>query len=500
MKPCFTSNEVYLDFDNACESWLRGVPLFRRNKKFVTAYIALVMAPLLVLGAILKSGHTTPVSPSLHALTPDLFLLVLQITVILFVSRVTGTLFQIVHQPRVVGEMCAGIFLGPSVFGWIAPDLCARLFPSSSIGILTALSQIGLLIFMFLVGLGMNLQELKRAGNLTLLTSHASITVPFVLGSLLSVFLYPRLSDSSVSFVSFSLFMGSAMSITAFPVLARILRELHLLHTRVGTAAIACAAVDDVTGWCILAYIVVLVRSGHSGIGPWFVLLGVACFTVVMVYCVRPQLRRLEAMYAKRGELTDGALAFVLLLVLLSALCTEGLGIHLLFGAFLAGAIMPRNKQLIRYLFDRFEPVTVALLLPLFFAATGLRTSIGLLKSGEMWMYCGAIILVATAGKWGGSMLASMSSGLRWREAAGLGALMNTRGMMELVILNLGLDIKVISQTLFSMMVLMAVVTTLMTTPALRFIYRGCPAGNADPDTTGEQMQPAVRAANATAG
>lgn len=430
---------------------------------------------------------------------PDLFVLVLQVAVVLFTCRVVGRLFQIIHQPRVVGEMFAGILLGPSVLGWIAPGLSALLFPPSSLGYLNALSQIGLLIFMFLVGLEMNINELKSAGGATLLSSHASITVPFVLGSFLALFLYSRLSDDSVSFTSFSLFLGSAMSITAFPVLARILRESGMLRSRLGTVAIACAAVNDVTGWCILAYIIVLIRAGHSGTRPWFTILGVIGFALIMIYGVRPLLRRLETMYAKRGELSGGALAVLLQLVLLSALCTERLGIHLLFGAFLMGAIMPRNKHLARYLFDRFETITVTLLLPLFFVVTGLRTSITLLKGREMWMYFGMIILVATAGKFGGSMLASWLSGMQWREAAGLGALMNTRGLMELVILNIGLDVKVISPALFSMMVLMAVVTTFMTTPALKIIYRGNLARNAR-ENSNEPFQPATAEAGPATG
>jgi len=417
---------------------------------------------------------------------PDLSLLVLQVAVVLLACRVTGALFQFIYQPRVVGEMCAGILLGPTVLGWIAPAASARLFPASSIGYLNALSQLGLLVFMFLVGLGMNVSELKKSGKWTLLISHASIVVPFVLGSALALFLYPRLSDDSVSFVSFSMFMGAAMSITAFPVLARILRELNMLDTRLGTIAIACAAIDDVTGWCLLAYIIVLIRFDHSGIRPLLILLGVAGFAWIMVYGVGSQLRRLEKIYARAGRLSEGTLALVLLLVLLSALCTEKLGIHLLFGAFLMGAIMPRNKELRLYLFDRLEPITVTLLLPLFFAVTGLRTSIAVIHGREMWLCCALVLIVATVGKLGSSMLASRLSGMEWREAAGVGALMNTRGLMELVILNIGLEIKVISPALYSMMVLMAVTATLMTTPALKMIYRGAMAGSVTDDAAAD--------------
>jgi Kef-type K+ transport system membrane component KefB len=405
-------------------------------------------------------------------LTLDLFKLVLQIAVILAVCRAAGSLFRKIGQPRVVGEMFAGILLGPSLLGWMTPGISTYLFPPASLGFLNALSQIGIVVFMFLVGLGINPKELKNHGHAAVLTSHVSITAPFVLAAFLALYLYPRLSDDSVAFTSFALFMGSAMSITAFPVLARILSERDLLGSRLGTVAIACAAVDDVTGWCILAYIVVLIRSVHSTNSIWATIGGIVLFALVMIYGVRRLLAGFETWYRKRGELSENLMALMLLLVLASALTTEWLGIHLLFGSFLMGAIMPKEKKFVRYVLDRFETITVTLLLPLFFAFTGLRTNVGLVKGQEMWMYCGLIILVATVGKLGGSMIASWLSGMPLRESAGLGTLMNTRGLMELVILNIGLDIKVISPALFSMMVLMALFTTFMTTPVLAIV---CP-------------------------
>jgi len=403
---------------------------------------------------------------------PNIFTLVLQIAVILGACRVVGTLFQKIRQPRVVGEMFAGIMLGPSLLGWMAPRFETYLFPSSSLGYLNALSQVGVIIFMFLVGLGINLKELKSQGHAAVLTSHVSIVGPFVLAAALARFLYPRLSDDSVTFTSFALFMGAAMSITAFPVLARILSERGMLSSRLGTVAIACAAVDDATGWCILAYIIVLIRAAHRQTPLWLTFAGVILFALMMIYGVRRLLQGFETAYKKRGVLSDNLVASMLLLVLASALCTEWLGIHLLFGSFLMGAIMPKEQKFVRYVLDRFETITVTLLLPLFFAFTGLRTNIGLVSGSQMWIYCGLIILVATGGKLGGSMLACWITGMRLREAAGLGTLMNTRGLMELVILNIGLDIKVISPALFSMMVLMALTTTFMTTPVLELI---CP-------------------------
>ncbi|MGA3350995.1 MAG: cation:proton antiporter [Candidatus Sulfotelmatobacter sp.] len=402
----------------------------------------------------------------------DLFKLVLQLTVILAVCRVVGSLFRKFGQPRVVGEMFAGILLGPSLLGWILPGVSAYLFPPASLGFLNALAQIGVVVFMFLVGLGINPKELKNHGHAAVLTSHVSITMPFVLAAFLALYLYPRLSDDSVAFTSFALFMGSAMSVTAFPVLARILIERGLLQSRLGTVAIASAAVDDVTGWCILAYIVVLTRSAHSGTSIWMTIGGIVVFALIMIYGVQRLLGGMETSYQKWGGLSENRLAFMLLLVFGAALCTEWLGLHLLFGAFMMGAIMPKEPKFVQYVLDRFETVTVTLLLPLFFAFTGLRTNIALVKGSEMWMYCGLIVLVATVGKLGGSTLASWLTGMPVREAAGLGTLMNTRGLMELVILDIGLDIKVISPALFSMMVIMALVTTFMATPLLEWF---CP-------------------------
>ena len=402
----------------------------------------------------------------------NMFTLILQIAVVLTACRIVGNLFLKIAQPRVVGEMFAGIMLGPSLLGAIAPQWSAFLFPPSSLGFLSALSQVGVIVFMFLVGMRINPRELKSQGHAAVLTGLVSITAPFVLASFLAFYLYPRLSDSSVPFASFALFMGAAMSMTAFPVLARILTELNMLNSRLGTVAIACAAVGDVTGWCILAYIVLFIRAANTGHPILFTVGGLIAFALVMLYGVQRLLKRFEASYRKADELSESALASMLLLALGSALCTEWLGIHLLFGSFLMGTIMPKEPMFVRYVVDKFETIVVTMLLPLFFAFTGLRTNVGLVKGAEMWMYCVAIILVATLGKLGGSMLASWWSGMPAREAAGLGTLMNTRGLMELIILNIGLDIKVISPALFSMMVVMALVTTFMTNPLLQAI---CP-------------------------
>ena len=398
-------------------------------------------------------------------------LLILQIGTILIVARFVGWLFGKLHQPRVVGEMLAGILLGPSLLGWLAPNISSDLFPPDSLGHLNSLSLVGLLIFMFLVGLELDLRQLRALGRAAVVTSQVSIIVPFILGSAFAVYLYPRLSDPSVSFTGFALFMGAAMSVTAFPVLARILTERNMLRTRVGSVAITCAAVDDVTAWCILAGIVVIVRASSLELPVWLTVSGLAAFVLVMVLVVRPALRRLEMVYEKRGKLTQDLIAIILLVVLASGWITESLGVHALFGAFLAGVVMPRHGELSRELSDKFEALIVVLLLPIYFALTGLRSSIFLISGAKMWIYCAVIIVLAVVGKWGGSMFSARLNGMSWRESAAVGILMNTRGLVELVILNIGLDLGILSPALFSIMVLMALVTTLMTTPLLRWVY-----------------------------
>jgi Kef-type K+ transport system membrane component KefB len=404
-------------------------------------------------------------------LVPRVVTIIVQIAVIIIAVRAFGFLFKFIKQPQVIGEMVAGILLGPSLLGWVAPHLSAILFPAASLDYLNTISQIGIVIYMFLVGLALNPRELRGQRHAAVLTSHVSIVVPFVLGALLAVFLYPRLSDDSVSLTSFVLFMGAAMSVTAFPVLARILTDRNMLGSRLGALAIACAAVDDVTGWCILAYIIVLVRAQGSSTPAWLTITGSITFVLLMVFAVKPLLRRFQTLYQDRGWLSENAIASLLLLVLISAFITERLGLHLVFGAFLVGAIMPKERAFSRHILDKFESLTVVLLLPLFFAFTGLRMNLKTVKSGEMWLFCGFIILVAIAGKLVGSMIATRATGICWRDAAALGILLNTRGLMGLVILNIGLDVGVITPVLFSMMVLMALVTTFMTTPLLEWIY-----------------------------
>jgi Kef-type K+ transport system membrane component KefB len=449
------------------------------RNKLISAYFLLVGLPLLLLFTVLKTGAgltapvaamQTGVAASALPATMNLFLLVLQVTAVLLASRLVGMLFKKIKQPQVIGEMVAGILLGPSLLGWVAPSLSNFLFPAASLGYLNALSQIGLVFFMFLVGVSLDPGELRKHGHAAVLTSHASIVTPFCMGSALALFLYPRLSTAGVSFMSFALFMGSAMSITAFPVLARILTERNLLRSRMGTLSISCAAVDDVTGWCVLAYIVVLIRSGSSSTPLWLTVGGALAYILIMLAGVKRVLPRFEASFRKHGRLTENALSLMIVLALISALTTERLGIHSLFGAFFMGAIMPKSADFIEAVRNKLESLTVVALLPLFFAFSGLRTSVGMVH-GQLWIYTLVVIATAIAGKFGGSMFAARMAGVSWRDATSLGILMNTRGLMELVALNIGLDIGVISPTVFTIMVLMALVTTLMTSPLLEWVY-----------------------------
>ncbi len=402
----------------------------------------------------------------------SLLTLILQIGVILIAARAVGWLCRRVQQPQVVGEMAAGILLGPSLLGWVAPGISAALFPPDSLPHLNTVSQLGLLLFMFLVGLEFDPRLMRGRGHAAVVTSHVSIIVPFFLGALLALYLYPRLADSSTQFTGFALFMGASMSVTAFPVLARILTERNLLQTRVGAVTIACAAVDDVTAWSILALVVVIVRASAAHMPLWLTLTGTVIYIAVMVVGARRALVALEATYHNRGGRFSGDMISVVLLVLLaSAWVTEWLGIHALFGAFVAGAIMPKDPGFMHDLSHKLEDVTVVFLLPLFFAFTGLRMNIGLVEGGAMWFYFAAIMTVAVAGKFGGSTVSARITGLTWRESGALGILMNTRGLMELVILTIGLELGVISPALFAMMVLMALLTTAMTTPVLELLY-----------------------------
>ena len=395
----------------------------------------------------------------------------LALIVVILLARGIGSLFHYLHQPPVVGEILAGILLGPSLLGRVAPGVAHYLLPPAVAPFLGILAQVGIILYMFLVGVELDPGLLRKRGHTTVAISHASIVTPFLLGSLFALVLYPRLSTSDVPFYCFALFMGVSMSVTAFPVLARILTDRRIHTTRMGVLALTCAAVDDVTAWCLLAFVVSVVQARAAGAA---VTAGLTIgFIAFMALLARPAMVRLARLYGKRGQLTQGVMAIVFVALLASSLVTDFIGIHAVFGAFALGAVIPHDSGLARDLTDRLEDLVVVLLLPAFFAFTGMRTEIGLVSGAANWLICGAIIVIASAGKFGGSLVAARLSGLGWRDASALGVLMNTRGLMELIVLNIGLELKVLSPTLFAMLVLMAVMTTFLTTPVLDLIMRG---------------------------
>ena len=407
----------------------------------------------------------------LQNLEHPLSLLLIQIIVIVISSKLLASLVSKIGQPVVIGEVIAGIMLGPSILGYFWPGVSQFIFQPASLPNLNFLSQLGLILFMFIIGLELDIQLLKRKAHTAVVVSHASIIIPFAMGVSLAYLLYERFAPPHISFLAFGLFMGIAMSITAFPVLARILHERGLTKTPLGNLAITCAAADDVTAWCILAAVIAIVQAGTVLSAVFTVLLSLV-YVYIMLKLVRPWLERLETQYAG-GESINKTFAVISFVILfLSALTTEVIGIHALFGAFLAGASMPAQASFRKLLASRIEDVSVVILLPLFFAFTGLKTQIGLLNDGANWLVCGLIILVAVAGKFGGSLLAARFTGQSWLDSFAIGALMNTRGLVELIVLNIGYDLGVLSPTVFTMMVLMALVTTFMTCPALSWIER----------------------------
>jgi Kef-type K+ transport system membrane component KefB len=366
------------------------------------------------------------------------------LVVIVITTRLVGYLFQRLDQPSVIGELVGGILLGPSLLGWVAPEVSAWLLPPSVMPLLRLHAQAGVIFFMFLVGLELDGQMIRQSSRATILISHASIVLPFALGYGLAHVLYPRLAPVSVRFTPFALFIGVSMSITAFPVLARILRDRGLNRTRMGNVAMACAAVDDVTAWCLLALVISISEFGDWG----------------------SAITHMPGVVA--GHLNHYAI----------------------FAAFLAGALMPKKARLGGTLHDRLAALLSLLFLPVFFAFSGIRTQIGLIDGAANWGLCAAIIAVACTGKFGGSVAAARLTGIGWRDSAALGVLMNTRGLVELVVLNIGLDLGVISTVLFTMLVIMALVTTFMTSPLLQLLLRKNPWTPATGPPTGGRCDP----------
>ncbi len=404
----------------------------------------------------------------LENLRHPLSILLLQVIGIVVAARVLGDLFAKIGQPAVIGEVVAGILLGPSLLGMLSHGAEAYLFPASSLNTLSLLSQVGVILFMFAVGIELDLQHLREKAQAAILVSHASIIVPFFLGTAFSLLIYPTLAPPHIAFSAFALFIGVAMSITAFPVLARIVTERGLFKTHLGNTVIACAAVDDVTAWCILAVIVAIVKAGGMG-GSVLTVTLVLLFIGVMLFLLRPQVERLIGEWILNDTRSRMLVAGVLAFTFASALYTEAIGIHALFGAFLAGVVMPSDARLRAFLRERLETFSSVFLLPLYFAFTGLRTQVGLLSDWRSWVMCLGIVAVAIAGKLGGSTLAARWTGMDWSDSLSIGALMNTRGLVELIVLNIGYDLGILPPRIFTMLVLMALATTFMTGPLLAF-------------------------------
>ncbi|MCD9853133.1 cation:proton antiporter [Epilithonimonas sp. JDS] len=430
------------------------------------------IAPSKATGATMWENFTDSFLANLHH---PLALLLAQIVTIILVAKLFGWICVKLKQPSVIGEMIAGIVLGPSLVGLYFPEFSAFMFPKESLPNLQFLSQIGLILFMYIVGMELDLSVLRKKAHDAVVISHASIIFPFALGVGLSYFIYKEFAPAGIQFSSFALFIAIAMSITAFPVLARIVQERNLHKTKIGTIVITCAAADDITAWCILAAVIAVVKAGSFS-GSIFVILMAIFYVFLMIKLVKPFLTRIAESQKGKGFINKALVAVFFLILIISSYATEVIGIHALFGAFMAGAIMPENVKFRNLFIEKIEDVALVLLLPLFFVFTGLRTQIGLLNEGYLWLITGLIILTAVTGKFIGSALTAKFLNISWKDSLTIGALMNTRGLTELIVLNIGYDLGVLGPQLFAMLVIMALFTTFMTGPCLdliNYLFKG---------------------------
>jgi Kef-type K+ transport system membrane component KefB len=401
--------------------------------------------------------------------------LLLQIITIIAFARLFAFLCRKIGQPAVIGEIIAGIVLGPSLLGLFFPGVSGFIFPPGSLNVLQFFSQLGLILFMFIVGMDVDLKVLGNKVPEAFVVSHASIIIPFTLGMVLSYFIFANFAPDGVTFLAFALFIGISMSITAFPVLARILQERGMVKTRIGTLAITCAAIDDISAWCLLASLIAIVKAGSFVSSVYTISLAII-YVIFMFTIVKPLLKRFSEIFNSKEGISKPVVAVFLITLLSSSYLTEIIGIHALFGAFIAGLIMPPNINFRSILIEKIEDIAVILLLPIFFVISGLRTEIGLLNNPYLWKITVVVILIAVAGKFAGSSLSLRFVGESWRDSLIIGALMNTRGLMQLVVLNIGYDLGVISPEIYTIMIIMALVTTLMTGPALDIINKIFPA------------------------
>ena len=401
-------------------------------------------------------------------------ILLLQIIVILIACRIFGWLFMKMGQPTVIGEIVAGIILGPSVLGHLSPEISQYLFREDSLDNINMLSQFGLILFMFAIGMELDITEIRKKLKETILISHTSTIVPFFFGMLAAYFVYDTYAGNTTPFLSFALFIGIAMSITAFPVLARIIQEKGLTKTHLGTITLASAANGDITAWCLLAVVVAIAQAGTMLSAVYNILFS-GIYILFMFFAMRPFLKMVGHIYHNKEVIDKGLVAFMFLILIVSSYLTELLGLHALFGAFIAGVVMPSNIKFRKIMSEKVEDVSLSLFLPLFFVSTGLRTEIGLLNTPELWTMCGILTLVAIVGKVGGTYVSARVVGESVKNSLFIGALMNTRGLMELVVLTIGYEMGILTPHLFTMLVLMTLVTTFMTAPLIsliKYIYK----------------------------
>jgi Kef-type K+ transport system membrane component KefB len=433
-------------------------------------YAGMVVAPVVVVVVLLAGVGDGGTVASAKVSGQPLAQLLLAVAVVVAACKGVGWLAVRVGQPAVIGEIVAGVVLGPSVLGAVWPGGAGALIPAAVMPQLNVLAQLGVILFVFLTGLELNAKLLRGRGHLAMVVSHVSIALPFLLGIGLAVAAYPKFAPHGVGYLPFALFFGVSMSVTALPVLVRILKDLGLFRSEVGVVALTCALVDDVTAWMLLALVVALVTaSSLAGVAVTIGLTLVFVGTLFLV--VKPLLAKVIARTRPATLRTVAPLALVA--VLISAMATERIGVHAMFGAFLFGLIFPRGNVVHEWLETHAGGLTKALMLPLFFAYSGLRTQIGLLGAhAELWLWCGLITLVAMAGKLGGSAVAARAVGESWNHSLRIGTLMNCRGLTELVVLNVGLDLGVLSPTLFTMLVIMALVSTAMSAPLVTWLAR----------------------------
>ncbi|EME64716.1 cation:proton antiporter [Amycolatopsis decaplanina] len=441
----------------------------RTGHRALWVYLGLVVVPVVIAIILLGQGEDGDVVAKTEAAAgPPLVQLLLAIAVVVGACKVVGRLAQWIGQPAVIGEITAGVLLGPSVLGALWPSGAAVLIPKATVPQLNVVAQLGVIFFVFLAGLELNTKLLRGRGRLALVVSHVSIALPFLLGVGLAMLAYTRFSAGG-GFLPFALFFGVSMSITALPVLVRILHEIGLFRSEIGVVALTCAVVDDVTAWSLLALVIAL-TTASSLFGVVLTVVLTAAFVALLGLVVRPLLRKFVARAPAARLHRVAPLSVVGVLV--CAMATEWIGVHAMFGAFVFGVVFPRDNPIATWLHDKAGGLTTALMLPLFFAYSGLRTDIGLLSGGGAWLWCGAILLVAVAGKFGGSALAARAVGENWNRSLQVGALMNCRGLTELVVLNIGLDLGVLSPALFTMMVIMALVSTAMAAPMATWFAR----------------------------